>query len=60
MRDYNPVTGLSPGLADPGTLGADFLPTHLTSAEQCALPAAPALPLALGPVAGLPAAQGSY
>ena len=58
--DYNPVTGLSPGLADPGTLGADFLPTHLAGAEQCALPAAPALPLALGPVAGLPAAQGSY
>ena len=56
--DYNPVVGLSPGLADPATLGADFQEADLAGAEQCPVAESPAL--REEPGAGLIVAQGSY
>lgn len=56
--DYNPVVGLSPGLADPAALGVDFKETGLAGAGACPIAASPAL--LGGPGAGLPVAQGSY
>ena len=55
--DYNPVVGLSPGLADPAALGADFQEADLAGAEQCPVAESPAL---REEPAGLLVAQGSY